>query len=279
MITNSICRLVPIFSLLLATAAHADSKGYKPVNGLQMYYEVHGKGRPLVLIHGGGSTIGTTFGRILGPLAAHRQVVAVELQAHGHTADIDRPETFEQDADDVATLLGQLKIAQADVMGFSNGGNTGMQLALRHPEMVRRLIVASSFYKRDAFDPAFWEGMAHATIADMPKELREAYRAITPDPKRLQAMFERDSHRMQTFKDWKDDDIRAIKMPTMLVLGDHDVIRPEHAVQMFRLLPHGRLVILPGGHGGYLGEIVANPKGNPLPRITVTLVEDFLDQQ
>ena len=281
--------LLPLSCLFLTRTGHGQEKaagkapapaarqGYQSVNGLKMYYELHGVGRPLVLIHGGGSTIGTTFGRVLAPLAAHRQVIAVELQAHGHTPDRDRPSTFEQDADDVAALLGQLQVAQADIMGFSNGGNTAMQVAIRHPALVRRLIVASSFYKRSALNPEFWQGMPTATVDNMPKLLREAYLAIVPDPRRLAAMHERDKQRMLAFKDWKDDDIRSIKVPTLLISGDQDVVRPEHTVEMYRLLPHGRLVILPAGHGGYLGEITVGNKGSPLPRMTVALIEDFLD--
>jgi pimeloyl-ACP methyl ester carboxylesterase len=267
-------------SLLLAGTALAGGKarsGYLPVNGLQMYYEIHGSGRPLVLIHGGGSTIGTTFGQVLAPLAKHRQVIAVELQAHGHTADIDRPLSFAQDADDVAALLASLKIEQADVFGFSNGGQTAMQIAIRHPALVRRLVVASAFYKRSGVPPQFWEGMAHATLDDMPQGLKDAYRAIVPDRKRLSAMFERDKQRMLTFQDWKDDDLRAIQAPTFLLAGDHDVMLPEHIVQMYRLLPHGRMAILPGAHGAYLGEATVTRKGSPLPLLTVAMVEEFLD--
>jgi pimeloyl-ACP methyl ester carboxylesterase len=282
-LVTRILPLVPALSCLLAsTGARADRKaparaGYKQVGALKMYYEIHGQGRPLVLLHGGGSTIGTSFGQVLGPLAAHRQVVAVELQAHGHTADVDRPLSFEQDADDVAGLLAQLQIKQADVLGFSNGGSTAMQMAIRHPALVRRLIVASSCYKRSAFPPQFWDGLARATLNDMPKPLRDAYLAIVPDPRRLAVMFERDRQRMLTFKDWQDDDLRAIKAPTLLIVADRDVVSPEHTVAMYRLLPQARLVIMPGAHGAYLGEVVAARKGSPLPLMSVRLFEEFLD--
>src|SRR6185295_13176637 len=114
---------------------HKQTGCYATVNGLRMYYEIHGSGRPLVLIHGGGSTIMSTFGRILPELAKTHQVIAVELQAHGHTPDLDRPLSFEQDADDVAALLEQIQIDRADFMGFSNGGTTSLQIAIRHPEL------------------------------------------------------------------------------------------------------------------------------------------------
>src|SRR5689334_23413287 len=129
---------------------------YAAVNDLQMYYEIHGSGRPLVAIHGGGSTIETTYGRVLPEFAKHFQVIAVELQAHGHTLDIDRPLSFEQDADDVAALLEQLHIGKADMMGFSNGGTTCLQIAIRHPELVNKMVLASATYKRDGMQPGFF---------------------------------------------------------------------------------------------------------------------------
>jgi|SoiMethySBSTD1v2_1073268.scaffolds.fasta_scaffold1018216_1 pimeloyl-ACP methyl ester carboxylesterase len=140
-------------------------------------------------------------------------------------------------------------------------------------------LVASSFYKRSAFPPQFWDGMARATLKDMPGPLREAYLAIVPDRRRLTTMFERDRQRMLAFKDWKDDDIRAIRAPTLLILADHDVVSAEHAVQMYRLLPQGRLVILPGAHGAYLGVVVAARQGSLLPPMSMKLFEAFLDDR
>src|SRR5436190_12043234 len=145
-----------IMSGLMSTAQAQPNGKYANVNGLKMYYEIHGKGFPLVLIHGGGSTIETTFGRVLPLLAKTHQVIAVELQAHGHTADIDRPLSFEQDADDVAELLKQLNIKKADIFGFSNGASTTLQIAIRHPALVNKIVVASTFYKKDGAQPWFW---------------------------------------------------------------------------------------------------------------------------
>src|SRR5438105_4346519 len=123
------------------TQSSSDIKtSYANVNGIKMYYEIHGTGNPLVLIHGGGSTIQTTFGRILPFLSKSHRVIAVELQAHGHTGDRDAPETFQQDAADVVELLKQLNIARADILGFSNGGQTAMQIAITNPEKVNKLI-------------------------------------------------------------------------------------------------------------------------------------------
>src|SRR3954469_13321563 len=122
--------------------------GYADVNGIKMYYEIHGEGKPLVLIHGGGSTIQTTFGRVLPVFAKKYKVIAVELQAHGHTSDRNAPESFDHDADDVAALLKQLNILKTSIMGFSNGGTTAMRIAIRHPEVVDKLVIASGAYQR-----------------------------------------------------------------------------------------------------------------------------------
>ena len=133
------------------------------------------KGKPLVLIHGGGSTIQTSFGYILPFLAEQFKVIAVELQAHGHTNDRNTPESFEQDADDIAGLLHYLNITNAFFFGFSNGGNTAMQMAIRHPELVNKLIITSAFYKRDGMIKGFSEGMENANLGNMPNYLKEAF--------------------------------------------------------------------------------------------------------
>jgi pimeloyl-ACP methyl ester carboxylesterase len=129
------------------------TSGYASVNGLKMYYEIHGTGSPLILIHGGGSTIQTTFGRVLSSFAKTHKVIAVEMQAHGRTMDIGRPLSFEQDADDIAGLLKYLSIDEADIFGFSNGASTTLQVAIRHPELVNKIIVASTFYKKEGAQP------------------------------------------------------------------------------------------------------------------------------
>ncbi len=163
--------------------------GYLAVNGIRMYYEKYGEGDPLVLIHGGGSTIQTTFGNIIPELSKDTQVIAVELQGHGHTSDRNAPESFEQDADDVAGLLKGLHISKASFFGFSNGGNTAIQIAVRHPELVNKLILASTFYKREGMQNGFFEGIEQATINDMPLTLRTAFLQINPDSSRLLTMF------------------------------------------------------------------------------------------
>jgi pimeloyl-ACP methyl ester carboxylesterase len=251
---------------------------FAEVNGLKMYYEIYGNGKPLVLLHGGGSTIESTFGRILPELAKTHQVIAVELQAHGHTPDIDRPLSFEQDADDVAALLKQLHIEKADFMGFSNGGTTTLQIAIRHPKLVNKLVLASATYKRDGMQPGFFEGFQRASLDMMPKPLQEAYLKANPNPKGLQAMFDRDVARGAAFKDMSDADIRAIESPAFVINGDTDVVRPEHALSLSRLLPHAQLAILPGGHGDYIGEICAPAKNSTMPAFVASMIEAFLSK-
>jgi pimeloyl-ACP methyl ester carboxylesterase len=253
--------------------------GYAPVNGIHMYYEIHGQGNPLVLIHGGGSTIQTTFGYILPLLAEHYKVIALELQAHGHTSDRESPESFEQDADDVAALLSYLHINQADIFGFSNGGNTAMQVSIRHPQLVRKLVIASAFYKRSGLAKGFFEGMAHVKLSDMPAYLQKDFLRINNDTNRLQTMFEKDRNRMLQFKDWREEDLASIKAPALLIFGDHDVATREHAVDMSQKIPGAELLILPGGHGSYMGEAAVEVSDSTVPALTVAVISAFLNRQ
>ena len=260
--------------------AKSDSmSGYAPVNGLNMYYEIHGQGEPLVLIHGGGSTIQTTFGVILPLFATLYKVIAVELQAHGHTNDRNAASSFEQDADDVAALLKYLGINEAHFLGFSNGGSTAMQIAIRHPHIVNKLVVVSSFYQREGLFKGFFEGMEQASLNNMPEPLKIAYLEITGNENGLQAMHDRDKYRMLAFKDWSDDDLRSIKAPTFLISADKDVVLPEHVVKMAQLVPNAELMILPGTHGSFIGEICTVKKGSKLPQMTVAIIEEFLNSE
>jgi pimeloyl-ACP methyl ester carboxylesterase len=231
--------------------APAAPSGYAPVNGLKMYYEIHGAVRgydpPLVLLHGGGSTIDTSFGKVLPALAKTRQVIAFEQQGHGRTADIvDRPFTFEQSADDTADLLRHLNIGKVDFLGYSNGGHIALQIAISHPDLVRKLIVESAMFQRDGSDPGFWKSFEHAKLDDMPPELRDAYLGVAPHPENLPTFFTKSVQRMLHFKGWTPEAIRSINAPTLVIIGDNDIVTPEHAVRMFRLLPNARLAILPG---------------------------------
>jgi pimeloyl-ACP methyl ester carboxylesterase len=239
--------------------AHAH---FAPVNGLRMYYEDHGQGRPLVLLHGGGSTAQTTFGVILPRLARWHRVIAPEQQGHGHSEDLDRPLSFEQMADDTAALLEQLQIREADVLGFSNGGMTALHLAVRHPGLVRRLVICSGYYARAGFIPGLQEMFERPPNAgEMPKPLRDAYLAAAPRPD-LEAFVAKTVAMMRSFTDLSEDQLRAIEAPTLVMMGDQDVFLPEHAAKLARLVKHGQLAILPGAqHGVYLG--VAESPSNP----------------
>jgi pimeloyl-ACP methyl ester carboxylesterase len=260
-------------------AAVPVQRGRAAVNGLSMYYEVHGNapGVPLVLLHGGGSTIDSNYGRVLPLFARRRTVIALEEQAHGRTTDRDTPVRFHTSAEDVATLLGALRIPQADVMGFSNGASVALRLAIRHPKLVRRLVFASSITKKSGAPPQFWELMARATYTDMPHALKEAFLAVNPDPQKLRVMHDKDLDRMRNFVETTDDEVRSVTTPTLVMLGDRDVSTLEHAAELTRLFPKARLLILPGGHGDYLGEVSSGPLDTAYPALTVSLVEQFLD--
>jgi pimeloyl-ACP methyl ester carboxylesterase len=225
--------------------------GYAPVNDLRIYFEIHGKADsaqpPLVLLHGGGDTIKTSFGHILPELSRHRQIIAFEQQGYGHTADIaDRPFSFEQSADDTAALLNYLQIEKADFFGFSNGGTIVLQVAIRHPNVVRKLVVASALFRRDGAYQWLWDAMAIASLENMPRELQEEYLKVAPHPENLQMLHDKSAQRVRDFRDIPTDAIRSIAAPTLIVVGDTDVVRPEHAVEMFRLLQQAQLAVLPG---------------------------------
>ena len=192
--------------------------------------------------------------------------------------DINRPETFEQDADDVAALLKYLKIENADFFGFSNGGNTVIQIAIRYPNLVPKIILGSAFFKRNGMYPQFWDSLNHSTLKDMPQLLKDAYKEAAPDPSNLSKMYEKDKKRILEFKDWKAQDIHSINAPTLIIVGDEDVVRPEHAVELFRLFPRARLTILPGVHGAYIAEVTTGMEHSNIPDLTVSIIEEFLSE-
>jgi pimeloyl-ACP methyl ester carboxylesterase len=236
----------------------SDAGSYVSVNGLNMYYEIHGSGQPLVLLHGAFSAIGTSFGALLPDLAKTRQVIALEMQAHGHTADIDRPLSIEQMADDTAAALRQLGIESADFFGYSTGAFIALHVAIRHPDLVRKLVLASVTYNLSGVHPGLMEG-----LADMKPEMmfgspwHEEYMQIAPRPEDFATLFAKKTQMDRGIKDLPAETIKAIKAPTLLIIGDSDLVRPEHAVEMFRLLgggvfgdmaglPNSQLAVLPG---------------------------------
>jgi pimeloyl-ACP methyl ester carboxylesterase len=262
-----------------ASAAEQGRGGYADVNGIRMYYETYGpeRGVPLVLLHGGGSTIDVTWGRILPFLARDRRVIAVEEQAHGRTSDRNAPVRFETSADDVAELLKQLKVEQADIFGFSNGASVALQVAIRHPQAVRKLVFASSFTKKAGAQPQLWELMRTADLANMPQPLQDAFLKVNPDPAKLKTMHDKDAERMRSFADVPDADLRALRAPTLIVIGDRDIVKPEHALELTHSIPSSRLMILVGGHGDYLGEAIMTQRASRAPELTAGFVEEFLD--
>jgi pimeloyl-ACP methyl ester carboxylesterase len=232
---------------------------YAEVNGLSMYYELHGSGgTPLVLIHGAFSAIGTSFGELLPGLAKDRQVVAVELQGHGRTADIERAFGYDVWADDVAALLTQLDIDRADVFGYSFGAAVALEVCLRHPQRVRKLVLASLALTLDGLHPGLMDGLADFTAEHLAgSPFAEEYQRIAPDPDGLPALVEKKKALDRGFQGWSTEQFQAIDAPMLLIAGDSDIVRPEHEVELFRLLgggvigdlaglPDSQLAILPG---------------------------------
>lgn len=248
---------------------------------IPLYYESYdsatGERPPVLLIHGGGSTIDSNWGRLIPLLAPSRPVWAVELQGHGRTAAGNRPPSFEASADDVAHLLDEIALGAVDLVGFSNGGQVAMQLASRRPELVRRLVVASAPYRRDGMIDGFWEGLQGAGFEDMPAVYRDADVRVSGDPGHARRMFELDRQLMLAFTDWPDSIPASISAPTLVVSADRDVIRAKHSVRLATTIPNSRLLIVPGSHGSYLGEIAAAGDDLRGMRATLPFLLEFLD--
>jgi pimeloyl-ACP methyl ester carboxylesterase len=222
-----------------------DAKGnYASVNGLKMYYEIHGTGSPLVLLHGAFGSAAT-----YPSVAKNRQLIAVELQGHGHTADIDRPLTYGQMADDIAVLLKKLKIEQADFFGYSMGGTVALAVAIRHPSLARKVVIAGSHYGKmeDAYDPETYNQFKNLPSDFAPKELKDPYDKVAPDPKKWPALVAKVKKMGLEFEGFAHQDMQSISAHVMIIIGDRDIVRPEHAVEMFRLVPNAQLAVIPGG--------------------------------
>lgn len=232
--------------------------GYADVNGLKMYYEIYGEGEPLVLLHGAYMTIDLNFGKMIPALAGDRQVIAIEQQGHGHTTDIDRPLSYEQMAIDTAELLRQLGIEKADILGYSMGGTTAVELAIDHPDVVRKLVVISSPYKRDGWYPEVYASIENITPeAFTGSGLPEAYAEVAPNPDGWATLVEKLKKLDLEYVGRTPEEFRSIKAPTLIIIGDSDGVPPESAVEMFKLLgggvfgdvaglPRSQLAVLPG---------------------------------
>jgi pimeloyl-ACP methyl ester carboxylesterase len=239
------------------SAEHNYTGNYAPINGLNLYYEIHGTGEPLVLLHGAYMST-NAMQPLLSDLARTRQVIALDFQAQGRTADIDRPLRMEILADDVAALLQFLNIPQADIFGYSLGAGVAIQVAMRYPHLVRKLVAASVSYNAAGMYSELMEAMDNITPEVFEgTPWKTEYDKVAPNPADFPKLVEKMKDLDTEVYSWPAESIKGIKAPTFLILGDSDIIRPEHIVDMFRLLgggvagdlvglPNSRLAILPG---------------------------------
>jgi pimeloyl-ACP methyl ester carboxylesterase len=228
---------------------------YAEVNGIRLYYEIHGAGRPLVLLHGGLMS-GETFGPVLPALAASHQVVVVDLQGHGRTADIDRPIDVSLMADDIAALIDHLGLDRPDVMGYSLGGGVAMHVAFKYPEKIRKLIAVSANIKRSAIYPEMLgqQVQVNAAAADFMKDtpMYQLYQRVAPRPDDFPRLLDKIGASMAKDFDFSDQ-VRALKVPTLIAAADADMAPPSHYVEVFALLDGGQR------DGGWMSE--GRPKG------------------
>ena len=245
-LTAAIAMTEPARAQFPAWGGGADPAGgrYADVNGLKLYYQVHGGGpaRPLVLLHGGLGAI-EMFGPNLPALAKGRRVIGVDLQGHGRTADIDRPIDPALMADDVAALVRHLKLDKVDVMGYSLGGGVALQMGIRHPSLVGRLVIASSVFRRNGYYPEIlgMQAQVGAASAEAMKQtpMYEMYRRLAPRPQDFPRLLEKMGALMQRELDYSAD-VARITAPTLVVAGDADIFPPAHAVELFGLLGGGK---------------------------------------
>jgi pimeloyl-ACP methyl ester carboxylesterase len=235
-----------------------DAKGvgeYAEVNGINLYYETHGSGRPMILLHGGLGS-GEMFGPVLPALAGHHQVIAVDLQGHGRTADIDRPLDIPLMADDIAALIDHLGLDRPDVVGFSLGGGVALHTAARHPAKVGRLVVASVNIRPDAIYPELraLQGQVNAAAAEFMKDtpMHELYQRVAPRPGDFPRLLDKIGELMVQDFDFAEE-VRGLQVPTLVMAADADMAPPSHHVEIFTLLDGGLR------DGGWMGD--GRPKG------------------
>ncbi|NUS42115.1 MAG: alpha/beta hydrolase [Mycobacteriaceae bacterium] len=256
---------------------------YAQVNGLKMYYEVHGQANgqaPLVLLHGGLSGIGSSFGRVLPDLAKGRQVIGVEQQGHARTADIDRPLRYETMADDTVALLQQLGIRQADFFGYSDGAAVALSIGIRHPDIAHKLVLASVAYRPDGMQPG-----QHESLQTLRPEMMEGsvfkdeYDRIAPRRQDFPTLVEKIKDLDAHAPAYTPDQIRSLHAPVLILAADNDIFRPEHTIEMYRLLgggidgipglPESRLAVVPGT--SHLTLI------DKTPSVLLQIIPDFLN--
>ena len=272
--------------LMLSGIASAQEKpvtGYAPVNGLKMYYEIHGSGEPVVLLHGAFMAVSGEWSEFAGELAKRRKVIAVEMQGHGRTADVERDMSFENMADDVAGLLDHLKIPRADVVGYSLGGGVAMQFAIRHPEKVRKVVSISAPMRRDGWVKEGVDAIANIT-ADVFKgsPIETEYKRLSPTPNDFPAFVKHVIATAAKPYDFGADKFKATEAPMFFIFGDEDGVRFDHIAEMYRLKGGGdihgdmqprsssRLAILPDStHVTLMSRV----------DVIVPMVNDFLDSK
>lgn len=228
----------------------ANTTGYADVNGLHMYYEVHGDGSPLVLLHGGMLTIDLNFAGLIPTLAARHQVVGVELQGHGRTADTDREITPTALAGDVVGLLDHLGIGRAHILGHSKGGAVSLELAIKHPDRVRSIVAASVSVRPDGLHEDLTDPAKQANSARMPTaqdftDFQHAYARLSPHPEHFNDFLAALSASNADTRGWSDDELAGITAPTLLVIGDRDFTTVEHGALMQQLIPGSQLAVMP----------------------------------
>lgn len=273
------CKPPPPVARSPAPELSPSESGYAPVNGLQLYYEVYGSGKPIVLLHGSYMTIPMAWSQIIPLLARDRKVIVVEMQGHGRTRDTARELSYEAMADDVAGLLEHLRIAQADVLGYSMGGGIAFQVAVRHPARVRRLVVLSGVYAHDGWWPDVEASFATFT-PEMFKgtPIEEHYTRFGNDPARFPEFVKKVISIDLKPYDWSTD-VAAIKAPIFMVIGDADGVRYEHALELFRAKGGGKMGDL---HGLPASRLAILPSTTHIGMIQRTdwllpMIEDFLD--
>ncbi len=229
----------------------ATTSGYADVNGLHMYYEVYGEGTPLVLLHGGMLSIELNFGGLIPDLAIRHQVIGVEMQGHGRTADIDRPITPAALATDVVGLLDQLGIERAHVLGHSMGAAVALELAVSHPGRVRSIVPASGSVRMEGMHEDLTDPAKQATSSRMPTQqdfadMQQTYTKLSPHPERFDDFLKQLSQSSADVQGWSDEQLAGITAPALLVMGDRDFVTIEHGALMTRLIPNSQLAVLPG---------------------------------
>jgi pimeloyl-ACP methyl ester carboxylesterase len=273
----------------MTTTRTTEAKGvgaYADVNGINLYYEIHGAGRPMILLHGGLMS-GETFGSVLPALAARHEVIAVDLQGHGRTADIDRPIDIRLMADDIAALIDHLELDRPDVVGYSLGGAVALLTAVKYPAKVGKLVSAAAHVRRDAIPDEMLAQQTQVSAAALPfmkdTPMYELYQRVAPRPDDFGQLLDKIGESMSKDFDFTEE-VRGLAVPTLIVAADADMAPPSHYVEMFKLLDGGLR------DGGWMGE--GRPKGGHalaiLPGLThynlatsplfAAVILDFLDR-